>query len=96
MTWTLTVRPEASRDLGDAFDWYESRRAGLGLSFLADAATTFQRIEELPTSFPLYYREARRAMMRRFPYKVFFILDGESVIVIRVLHASQDHRRAIE
>jgi plasmid stabilization system protein ParE len=93
--WVLTVRDKATQDLTDACEWYESKRSGLGSEFLADAASTFEKIEQLPESYPVYHRGARRALMRRFPYKVFFIVNGESVVVLRVLHASRDHRREI-
>jgi plasmid stabilization system protein ParE len=32
----------------------------------------------------------RRALLRRFPYAVYFAVDGDVVVVIAVLHASRD------
>ena len=45
----------------------------------------------MPERFPIYYNGFRRALMDRFPYKVFFRIDGDDVIVFRILHASRDH-----
>lgn len=38
-----------------------------------------------------YYREFRRLFLRRFPYKVFYLMKGDRVIVFRILHVKQDY-----
>jgi plasmid stabilization system protein ParE len=40
----------------------------------------------------VYYRGFRRLPTRRFPYKLFYLIEGKDVIVVRVLHAKRDHR----
>lgn len=93
--WQVLTRAAANRDLREARDWYELQRPGLGEEFLASVAQAFLRMEGLPEQFPLYYRGFRRALTRRFPYKVFFRIEGERVIVFRVLHAARDHTRLL-
>jgi plasmid stabilization system protein ParE len=78
-------------DLVEAREWYEAQRAGLGDEFLASVADAFTRLEESPEQFPVYYRDFRRVLMNRFPYKVFFRIEGDLVIVFRVLHAAREH-----
>jgi plasmid stabilization system protein ParE len=34
-------------------------------------------------------------MTRRFPYKIFYRVEGDRVIVFRILHAKRDHRRQL-
>lgn len=91
MSWTVSIREEAKADLRDAHDWYEERLPGLGNEFLADMAETLLKLEERPEHFPIYYQGFRRALARRFPYKIFFRIVGSDVIVFRVLHGAQDH-----
>lgn len=91
MSWQVRVRAAAENDLREARDWYERRRKGLGEEFLACAAAAIARIEERPEQFPEYYSGFRRALTPRFPYKVFFRVEGELVIVFRVLHAARSH-----
>ena len=95
VTWQVTVRPAAEADLAAAEAWYEDKRAGLGQEFLASVAGTLMRVESNPEQFPIYYRDFRRALVRRFPYKVFFRIVGDGAIVFRVLHAAGDHRRRL-
>lgn len=36
------------------------------------------------------YRELRRALTRRFPYGVFYIVEETKIIVFAVFHAKRD------
>jgi len=44
----LIVRPEAEAELGEAFDWYESRVNGLGAEFLLAIDATLASIARNP------------------------------------------------
>ena len=81
-----TVRPEAELDALEAASWYEGERADLGTEFLDELRTTFSRIEEGPQRFPVVFREVRRAILHRFPFGVFFIIESDSVIVLAITH----------
>ena len=53
------------------------------------------RLEASPERFPIYYRGFRRVLTRRFPYKLFFRIEGDAVIVFRILHGAQNHKRQL-
>ena len=72
MTADVRLRPEAERDLADAAIWYEQQREGLGHEFLDEASATFSRIAENPLVSAIVHRGARRALMHRFPFGVFY------------------------
>ena len=91
MKWHVSTRPAANADLREARDWYELQRPGLGDEFLLAMADAFTRLEEYPERFPVYYQGFRRILTERFPYKIFFRIEGEAVIVVRILHAAQEH-----
>jgi plasmid stabilization system protein ParE len=95
VNWTVTLRPQAKADLRCAYDWYEERCAGLGDEFLAAQAETLLRLEADPERFPPYYRDFRRVLTHRFPYKIFFRIIGRDIIIFRILHGAQDHPREL-
>jgi len=64
-----------------------------GIEFLADHADALLRLEADPERFPPYYRGFRRVLTHRFPYKIFFRIAGQNIIVVRILHGAQDHTR---
>jgi plasmid stabilization system protein ParE len=53
-------------------------------------------LEKTPERQPIYYRDFRRVLMDRFPYKIFYLIEGRSGIVFRVLHGARDHPRDLE
>lgn len=93
MTWDVRVRARAEADIAAARDWYESKEPGLGEAFVDEAANVLVKLRESPLRQPEYYRGLRRVFLTRFPYKVFYRVDGPTVIVLRVLHGHQDHVR---
>jgi toxin ParE1/3/4 len=74
VTLELTVRPEAETEINEAFKRYEERVSGLGSDFLLSVDAALQAILRNPQSYPTVHRTLRRALIRRFPYQIFFNL----------------------
>ena len=76
MNRRLIIRPEAEADLTDAAGWDDSREPGLGLEFLLEVHSAIARALKNPESFTRVRRNlpAHRVLIRRFPYRVFFIV----------------------
>jgi plasmid stabilization system protein ParE len=86
----LIVRPEAEADIGDAYAWYEAQQAGLGDRFLAEMSRCIADIERQPLRFQRVRAEARRALLRHFPYAVFFVAAPNHIAVVAALHMARD------
>ena len=82
----------ASVELIDAQDWYEGETFGLGRRFRAEIDATVQRMAANPLQFAVVHKGIRRALLRRFPYMLFFVVDGQALWVIACFHASRDPR----
>jgi plasmid stabilization system protein ParE len=93
--WLLVIRPGAETDLRDAKQWYESQRPGLGAEFIAELEAALQSLVRDPLRHPVYYRGFYRMFVHRFPYKLFYRVEGDRVIVSRILHARRDHPRLL-
>lgn len=87
----LVVRPEAEADLTEATSWYEEREPGLGLELLIDVGSAMRRAMENPLLYRLFRLEpeVRRVLARRFPYRIFFIVRPDALIVFAILHAAR-------
>ena len=79
--------------MADAFGWYEEHAAGLGEEFLRATDAVFRSIVRTPLQHALVHGPVRRALMRRFPYGVFYTVGEEDVTVIAVFHASRNPRQ---
>ena len=93
MTVDVRLRPEAEQDLAESARWYEDQRPGLGQEFLDEALATFAAIAEKPLASAAVYGSLRRALLHRFPFGVFYLVDGDGAVVIGVLHGSRHPRR---
>jgi plasmid stabilization system protein ParE len=90
MAVELIVSPESERDIAEAYAWYEGRRAGLGEDFLARVDACIQAILRSPEAHAAVHESYRRALVRRFPYAVFYDYANATVTVYGVLHTSRD------
>lgn len=92
----VVFRPQAEDDALEVRQWYESRRPGLGKEFGQVVDALVDRIAENPLAFPSVHNEARRAVLWRFPYAVYFRLTDNDDIVVLAIHGRQhpSHWRA--
>jgi len=88
--YKLIIRSEAENDLKEAFSWYEGRREGLGHEFLSQVKAGLTSIEKNPKTFPQEYKETRKCLIKRFPYKIIYIIEKSKVVVLAIVH----HRRS--
>jgi toxin ParE1/3/4 len=88
--YRLISEPSVDLDVEAAFEWYEKEQAGLGVEFLDELRATYNRIVEGPLKYQELRGSIRHALVRRFPYAVYFAVNGDLVVVVAVLHASRD------
>lgn len=91
----VILREEARSDALQAFEWYEERRAGLGIEFRDALDATIARIVRYPLAYVSGERGLRRALVSRFPYAVYFRVYPEAVVVVGVLHGKR-HPRVVK
>lgn len=88
--YRLISEPPVDLDVEAAFEWYEKERPGLGVELLDELRATYNRIANGPLKYQELRGGIRRALLRRFPYAVYFAVEADFVVVVAVLHASRD------
>lgn len=91
MKRTLRVLPEAEAELQSAATWYEEKRRGLGIEFVAVVDSAFQFVLENPEACPIWRpdRPYRKRLLKRFPYVVFFRIDSATIEIAAVAHTKR-------
>jgi hypothetical protein len=94
MTRRLIVRPEAEADITNGAVWYESRESGLGLELISEVQSAIARALKNPESFTCVRRNptVRRVLTRRFPYRIFFIVRVDAIVVLPCSNAARHDR----
>lgn len=90
MAYRLEFHLEAETEFDEALLWYQSQLEGLEAGFYEEYLAVEKRMEENPCQFPAILENIRRANFTRFPYSVFFSIEGKIVFVYAIFHQKRD------
>ena len=94
MTKALRTHRSAEDELAEAALWYEANQPGLGVTFLDLVDTAIDRLRAglLPSS-PVpgvkKAKNARRVLLRRFPYSIVFYERQDEIVIVAFAHSSR-------
>ena len=88
--YRLEATPTVELEVEAAFEWYEGEEPGLGFEFVEELLAAYQRILDQPFGYQDLRSGIRRALTRRFPYAAFFSVEGETIVILAVLHTARD------
>ena len=90
MKYKVIVRPEAEDDLKEAFSWYEDNRTGLGHDFLLQVDAGINFIKRNPDVHPIEYKGTKKHLIKRFPYKIIYLVEEEKIVILAVIHGKRN------
>lgn len=90
MSYSLIIRAEAELDIQEAFEWYEAQAPELGSEFIRAVDTCLSGIGRNPLAHPIIYQQARRTLIRRFPYGIVYVFEQEIISVVACFHGKRD------
>ena len=90
MIYSLSIRKEAEADIAEAYQYYESCHESLGSDFVLCIEESIDRIEKNPRQYKTLYKNVHRALVRRFPYGIYYVLIDDQIIILGVLHARKN------
>ena len=82
----VRLDPAAREELHGARLWYEEQSPLSAAAFIQEVDTTVSRIGEAPLLYPLAEHGTRRAILRRFPFNVFYRVGGDEIVILAVAH----------
>ena len=75
MSLLVAFHRAASAEFIEASAWYETKRAGLALEFMAEIDRCVSLASKNPHQFAVVREDIRRVVAYRFPYSVYFALS---------------------
>jgi ParE toxin of type II toxin-antitoxin system, parDE len=82
----VVFRVSAGTQVVEAQTWFDKQRHGLGAEFARSLESAVSRVARNPLSAPAVYQDVRRVLLKRFPYSVFYIVQGEVLLVLSCMH----------
>ncbi len=92
MTLRVRVTPEAQADIEAGRDWYDAASSGLGTDFVDEVEATIRSAADWPNAAALVDESIRRALVARFPYGLFYAVEGETLVVLGCVHVRRHPR----
>src|SRR2546427_6968122 len=83
MTPRLLLEPEAEAEFLEAGRWYAERNPAFAAAFRVSVERTLEAVEREPQRFPIALRDIRKALVRRFPYVVYYVVLSDLISVDR-------------
>ena len=91
ITRQIIVRPEAETEVQQAFGWYQEQSEGLGLEFLRAIDACLSGITRNPFAYTIIkVPNVRRALVRRFPYALFYLVNDEAIVLIAIFNVKRE------
>jgi toxin ParE1/3/4 len=92
MAHRVVIFPEARIDLVTAAEWYEEREPDslIPLELFAEFDVTVELIAEHPEAFPKFDGEVRRAILKQFPYGVYYSIEPDHIAVLYFVAMAQE------
>jgi plasmid stabilization system protein ParE len=89
----IVLRRAAERDFEQIALWYDQRRPGLGSAFMDSVRERLAGIQETPETSPVVLEDIRRALLHRFPYGLFYVIEPDRLVVVGCFHVRQNPSR---
>ncbi len=86
----LRIAGSAEEDLINGFQFYEHQQAGLGEYFLDSLSADIDALILFAGVHPKPFGRFHRTLAKRFPFAIYYDLDGETATVVAVLDCRQD------
>ena len=90
MTQPVILDPEAQAEFDTGYDYYAMHRLAVAEAFADAVQTVLVRIGKMPQLHQTVFGEVRRAVVRGFPYCVYYREESGQVRVFSVFHTSRD------
>jgi plasmid stabilization system protein ParE len=90
--YSVRYKRAASAELEAAIVRYAQPEINQASAFVKDIERTEAHLRAQPALYQKVEGEIRRAVLRRFPYALFYVIEQDEVIVLACLHQHQKPR----
>lgn len=87
----VEYHPAIEHELREIMEYYNLCSSGLGLEFLNEFERQILKIASLPTQWRIAENDIRRALMKRFPYVIYFRVLKNDVLRVTVVKHQRRH-----
>lgn len=91
MGFEVIIKPIVFLDADEAIFYYEEQVKGLGNQFYVNFLLALENIKANPNNYSFVKPPVRRCRVHKFPYKIFFLINGDRIFIIGLSHAKRSN-----
>lgn len=92
MPYTIDLTDEAKLNIKQATNYYLDISTSLNDKFTSDLIKTIDGLRDNPLHFQIRYRNIRIAIIETFPFGIHFIIEGNTILLLKVLHSKRFYK----
>jgi plasmid stabilization system protein ParE len=89
MSFAIQFHPELATEIKQAEQWYDAEQPGLGAEFDAELFDRIAFIAANPYIFAIFKKDIRLARIKRFPFVILYLVEGNTVRFLAVVHSAR-------
>jgi len=90
--YSVRYKRAAAAEVESAIAWYAKPGINQTSAFINDLQLTESHLRTHPALYQRVEGDVRRAVLRRFPYSLFFLIEQDQVVVLAFMHQHQRPR----
>lgn len=89
LEYVLEFAPKAREDVREIVLWYRGEREGLEDRFLLSLKASTDVLVKNPLLYQIRFESIRSLLLKRFPYRLYYFIDGNQVMVLGIVHTKR-------
>jgi len=89
LDYVLEFAPKAREDVREIVLWYRGEREGLEDRFLLSLKASSDILLKNPLQYQVKFGSVRALLLKRFPYRLYYFIDGNLIMVLGVVHTKR-------
>jgi toxin ParE1/3/4 len=91
MVFDIVIKPIVFLDVEEAVIFYAKKSNKLGGRFYKNFLQSIEDIRLSPENYSYIHKPVRRHIIKKFPYKVYYIVLNEAIVIIGVAHVKRSN-----
>ncbi|MDP1726180.1 MAG: type II toxin-antitoxin system RelE/ParE family toxin [Bacteroidota bacterium] len=90
MIYEIIISPLADAELYESALWYNEQKEHLGIEFIEEVEIALNLLKSNPFLCAVVHADFRMALMKRFPFEIFYSIDDNRILIHHIFHSSRN------
>lgn len=88
--FSINLSSQAEVDFDKSYEFYFEDSPKVADTFFKQINLSFENIKQNPNSFPIAYKDARKYIVKKFPFVIYFRIADDIIQIIAIFHTSRN------